>query len=118
MVKAVALRAMDQAGGRVIPTHPKRVTLTGHVARLFDQDGLRAAMKPVVDALQIEREIRKGGALIGWHVGAGIIHHDGPGCGHVFEYAQVVKKPYGVTITVEEREVLTALVKELKPSVP
>lgn len=102
LVKAHALRALA-AQGTGSPDSPKRITLTATVRRRLDQDGLRAALKPVLDALQVEREIRQHGVLVGWHVGAGIIRHDGPGCGHIFEYQQVLSagKTLGVTIQIE-----------------
>lgn len=66
---------------------PRRITFTAHVARRFDDDNLAAICKPVRDGLQ----------------DAGIIHNDGPDCGHTFVYKQVVDKVNrGVEVTVEE----------------
>ena len=67
------------------PSRRKHVTLTGHVARRFDSDGLQAAMKSIRDGLQ----------------DCGLIHSDAFNSGHVFEYAQQPGKPFGVTIKVE-----------------
>ena len=73
-----------QCGGAP-PTLPKRIRLVGHVARRFDDDNYRAAMKPVRDGLR----------------DGGIIQNDDPSCGHLFEYDQVVKRPFGVTVIIE-----------------
>jgi len=70
-----------------IPDHPKRVTLAANVWNLYDtHDGLRGALKPVVDGL----------------VDAGVLHSDAPTCGHEFVYAQEInRRMLGVLITVE-----------------
>lgn len=74
-------------GASFVSSAPKWVYLTANVWNLFDeQDGLRAALSPVLDGLQ----------------DAGAIHDDGPACGHVFFYGQVLnRRNLGVTITVE-----------------
>ncbi len=68
------------------PDTPKRITLAAQVWNLFDaHDGLRGALKPVVDGL----------------VDAGVIHSDAHDCGHTFIYEQEVnRKAMGVCITV------------------
>jgi hypothetical protein len=66
------------------PETPKHITLTGHVARKLDGDGLQAALKHCRDGL----------------IDCGLIHDDGPDSGHRFDYAQVVRAPTGVLITV------------------
>lgn len=72
---------------RWIPEYPKRIRLEAKVWNLFDaHDGLRGALKPVVDGL----------------VDVGIIHSDAPDCGHIFEYEQAIdRKSLGVRITIE-----------------
>jgi len=63
---------------------PKRIRFTAHVGRLWDDDNLPGAIKPIRDA------------LIGY-----VIHSDAPDSGHRFEYAQVVnRKERGVRITI------------------
>lgn len=54
------------------PSLPKRVTFLAHVRRRFDDDGLRAALKPVRDELR---------AL-------GLIQNDSPRSGHAVVYEQ------------------------------
>ena len=65
---------------------PKRIHLHAIVPKRFDShDGLRAALKPAVDGLQ----------------DAGIIHSDADGCGHVFDYSQVLgRRQPGVEIGI------------------
>jgi hypothetical protein len=63
---------------------PKRVDFTVHVSRRFDDDALPAICKASRDALQ----------------DVGLIDTDGPDAGHEFTYAQIVRKPLGVTIAV------------------
>jgi hypothetical protein len=74
---------------------PKRITFTAAVYNEFDTDGLAAALKPTRDALKSMQ----------------LIDDDRPSSGHVFTYAQVVKRgkdaPRGVQITVEPRGGLT-----------
>jgi hypothetical protein len=68
------------------PDHiPKRITLTGHMARRLDPDNFVSACKTIVDGLR----------------DAKVIHSDGPDSGHRFVYAQRVAKPTGVEIRVE-----------------
>ena len=75
--------------GRVwLDRAPKVVVLTASVWNLFDDDGLRAACKPVVDGL----------------VDAHVIHGDGPMSGHRIEYRQSVDRLHrGVEVVVEPR---------------
>lgn len=89
--EAVCWSVLEAMGGMwVAPVggrhakRPKRITLTGHVARKFDTDGLQAALKSCRDGL----------------IDCGLIHSDGPDSGHSFTYRQVVSKPVGVTISV------------------
>lgn len=72
----------------MIAAQPKRVVFDARVWNLFDeQDGLRAALSPVLDGLR----------------DAGVIHSDAPDCGHRFEYAQRVDRlARGVAIYVEK----------------
>lgn len=56
----------------VEPAAPKRVEFLAIVPKRFDDDGLRAALKPSRDGLADAR----------------LIHHDGPKSGHLFLYAQ------------------------------
>lgn len=80
--RAVILRALH--GQTVCLSRHKRVTFIAQTWGLFDDDGLRAALKPVRDAL----------------VGL-VIHADDPRSGHVFEYKQVVERQNrGVNIRV------------------
>lgn len=77
----VALR-----GRRGLPpaTAPKRVVFFASTANAWDDDGLRAGMKPVRDALK----------------DAGVIHDDAPASGHVFVYTQQIDRAHrGVEIT-------------------
>lgn len=65
---------------------PKRVTFRAHVKRLFDDDNLRACIKPSRDSL----------------VGAGILSTDAPGHGHEFVYEQIATRSWrGVEVRVE-----------------
>jgi hypothetical protein len=67
---------------------PKRITFMAHTARRWDDDNLRAGMKPMRDALK----------------DAGLIDDDGPKSGHEFIYQQVIDRHHrGVEITVEPR---------------
>jgi len=78
----------------IVAEVPKRVMFLAQTARVFDEDGLQAALKPIRDA------------LMGWPPDAPthwrVIHSDAPDSGHVFQYAQVVnRQERGVRITVE-----------------
>jgi hypothetical protein len=65
---------------------PKRVTFRAHTARPWDEDNIRAAVKPLRDGLMNAR----------------LIHDDSPTSGHLFVYEQVVDRTRrGVEITVE-----------------
>lgn len=67
---------------------PKRIAFRARVWSLFDDDGLRAALKPVRDGLR----------------DAGIVHDDSPRSGHEFVYEQVVdRRRRGVEVRVEVR---------------
>lgn len=64
---------------------PKLILFTAHVWNLMAEDGLRAALKPVVAGLR----------------DANVIHDGGPKSGHRFEYHQIVlRKDRGVEIEV------------------
>lgn len=68
------------------PTVPKTVTLAANVWNLFDeQDGLRAALSPVLDGLR----------------DGGVIDDDSPRSVHTFCYTQEINRAQmGVTLTV------------------
>ena len=88
------------------PTAPKRITFRAHVWRLFDTDeGLNASLKPIRDGLGppiTGTRMVKGRRHIVSAPGAGIVHSDGPGCGHLFVYEQIVdRKNLGVEVVVE-----------------
>jgi len=91
-VRAIGRMGVDGFGPDYNPRRPKHITLLAQVGkRRFDKhDNLRSALKPVVDGL----------------VRARVIHDDGDGCGHVFEYLQIFNKnaERGVRITVAEQE--------------
>lgn len=64
---------------------PKRVEFLAHVGARWDDDNLRAGLKPVRDAL----------------IGR-LIHSDAHDCGHEFHYEQRIdRKNRGVRVTVE-----------------
>jgi hypothetical protein len=98
--------AMRLSRVEIDPEVPKRILLMAFLPRRFDaQDGLPASMAPVVDGLQVPRDVaitrgkRKGQTT---HlVGCGIIHHDGVESGHQVAYDQQVRKPWGVFVHVE-----------------
>ena len=73
--------------GRPTWDGPATVTFTGHVRRQFDDEGFVAACKPIRDV-----SVR---LMLGTD--------DGPRCGHVFCYQQVVASGIerGVLVTVE-----------------
>ena len=93
--RATAEHLVLEAGVRVLQTgvtktrldhRPKRVTFTAYVFREWDDDNLRAALKPHRDALK----------------DVGLITDDAPSSGNVFEYRQKVERPkVGVEIVVE-----------------
>lgn len=88
------------------PEAPKRITFTAYVRRRFDQqDGLRVALSPILDGLQVAKAavVRGGNVIKHAQPGAGVIHHDGPKCGHEILYSpQVVDRHReGVKIEVE-----------------
>lgn len=69
-------------------TVPKEVWLVATVWNLYDEDGLSAALKPVLDALVKNR----------------VLHTDAPESGHVVYYGQRQdRRKRGVTIEVRER---------------
>lgn len=83
---AVLHAALGQGRWRITAAldRPKAITFRGYLPRRFDTDGYVAAFKGCRDALQ--------GILI---------HHDGPGSGHTFEYLPpVVGRRRGVELTV------------------
>lgn len=68
--------------------YPKRVGLKAQTFNRFDQDGLRAALKPLVDGL----------------VDAKLLAGDAPGHGNEFAYEQTInRKERGVWVTVAVR---------------
>ena len=68
-------------------TAPKIIRFVANLWNLMDEgDGIRAALKPVLDGLRDAR----------------VIHSDGPGCGHLFVYGQRIdRRQRGVRILVE-----------------
>src|SRR5262245_39126618 len=58
------------------PATPKVVTLTASTWNTMDEDGLRSALKPVLDGL----------------VDCGLISGDAPSDGHTFHYAQKIDR--------------------------
>jgi len=62
------------------PHEPRRVRFELLVARLFDDDALAPACKPIRDALL--------GMPVGGITLCALIHDDSPRSGHVFAYAQ------------------------------
>jgi hypothetical protein len=91
-----ALNALITSGWAPAPEVPKCVTFHAQTAKTFDDDGLRAALKPVRDALMgfpasTPRLFR-------------VIHSDAPDSGHEFVYAQRIdRKARGVQITISPR---------------
>jgi len=84
---ADALLEVGYRRGQWDPAAPKRVTIVGHVRRRFDlaTDGLRAACKPIPDALKL----------------VGVIDDDRDSAGHEFTYDQVVDRLWlGVEVHV------------------
>lgn len=72
-------------GPEVAPETPKIVTFTANVGAEWDDDNLRAAIKPHRDGLK----------------DAGIINDDKPSAGHVFVYTQRIDRAHpGVWIRV------------------
>ena len=68
------------------PSTPKDIRFVAWVWNLMDDDGLRAAIKPVRDGLK----------------DAQIIHDDGPKSGHRFSYDQAIsREERGVWILVD-----------------
>ena len=64
---------------------PKDIQFLGHVWSLFDDDGLRAALKPCLDGL----------------IDARMLHSDAPSSGHQIDYRQTVnRKTPGVTVRI------------------
>lgn len=108
--KAWITRRLIPAWGSVRSDAPKRVTLLAHVWHLFDDtDGLRSALKPVIDGIgretPIYKKIQGRQTLVGHAPGALLIHTDAPGSGHEFHFAQRIdRKNRGVLVTVETIE--------------
>jgi hypothetical protein len=68
---------------------PKLVLFMAHTGATWDDDNLRAGMKPLRDALK----------------DAGIIDDDKPRSGHIFSYSQRIDRAHrGVRITIAPRE--------------
>ena len=73
-------------GGVWHPGYHKLVVITAYVWNLYDEDGLAAALKSVVDGLK----------------DAKLIHDDGPKSGHTFERRQVINRKHrGVEVVVQ-----------------
>ena len=85
--------AMRIANWGYAPFFPKVVILTAFTWNTYDDDGLAAALKPVVDGLRDAR----------------LIHSDDPQSGHRIERRQVIdRKHRGVEVVVEPRhEIIT-----------
>ena len=67
---------------------PRLVHFHGYVQRLFDSDGLQAALKPCRDALVVY----------------GVLNDDAERAGHLFEYSQETSAGWrGVVVTVTAR---------------
>ena len=80
--------AMRRAKYQVPGEAPKVVVLTAYVWNLYDEDGLAAALKAVVDGLRDAR----------------LIHDDGPKGGHRFARRQVINRTHrGVEVLIEPR---------------
>jgi hypothetical protein len=83
------------------PTVPKVVRFEARLHnRMDEQDGLRVACAPFLDALQLPAPAAGKRAAT---LGVGLIDHDGPDCGHTFLYGQRIertKSQQGVLVTV------------------
>ena len=80
------LTGRDTRWREIDPELPKRVTFTAHTVRRWDDDNLRAGMKPIRDGV----------------VSAHLIDSDALDSGHEFVYQQRIKPDErGVLITVE-----------------
>lgn len=78
--------AMNRCEWSLKPSAPKVVVLTAYVWNLYDDDGLAAATKPLVDGL----------------VDAGALHRDDTKSGHRIERRQTINRKHrGVEIVVE-----------------
>jgi hypothetical protein len=87
---AVCASVLAAKGRREIEAAASRakvVRFEAWVPRLFDDDGLRTALKHVRDGLMDAR----------------LIDGDAPRNGHLFTYHQARRRPYGVTVTVTLR---------------
>ena len=89
------------------PAVPKKITLTAHVKRQFDELNLQVVLSPIIDGLQVAKpaSIRRGknGRLITYSgmPGAGVIDSDGNDA-HQITLAQVVdRERQGVEVVVE-----------------
>jgi hypothetical protein len=78
------------SAARTIAAVPKAITFRAHVAREWDDDGLRAGLKPIRDALK------------DLHV----IDDDRPSAGHVFTYTQIINAKRDARRGVEIRVTL------------
>lgn len=86
--QTVYLAYICVTGRRAVPSAPKIVTFTARVWNEFDDDGLRAALKPHRDALKDMR----------------LIQDDRPSAGHEFRYHQQIDRTRrGVAVRVEVR---------------
>lgn len=80
--------AMRRANWRWQAGDGKHVVVTAYVWNLYDDDGLAASLKSVVDGLK----------------DAKLIDDDGPKSGHVFERRQVINRKHrGVEVVVRPR---------------
>lgn len=78
---ALATRGYWQVNLRM----PKTITFTAHLGRLWDDDNLPAAVKPIRDEV----------------VARFCLGDDGPKSGHKFQYTQVTDGRRGVTVHIE-----------------
>ena len=96
--EAACLAILAAIGPRpkVLARTPKVVTFTAFVGAEWDDDNLRAAIKPYRDALK----------------DAGLINDDRPSAGHEFRYEQRIErgkgKPRGLRVTVALSELVPA----------
>jgi hypothetical protein len=101
MVKASSVGSLKQVIAIHEPQTPRQITFRAHVWRLFDDEGLVAACKPVRDGLCPPTLSWRRGRMVA-AAGAELIHSDAPDSGHEFRYEQVVDRAgQGVEIRVE-----------------
>ena len=85
-MRRAGIKPGREDGGIWHPKWPKLIVLTAYVWNLYDEDGLAASLKSVVDGL----------------VDAKLIHDDGPTSGHTVRRRQVINRKHrGVEVVVE-----------------